>query len=544
MTLIRTPAARRAAALQVCLAAVLLSSNAAQPIAGEPAQTRVRTPPAPPIGTAVARGQSTTGDITGLTPERAEVLVDAARRGLDHVPGEVLVKFRAGTTTAGLTRALSALRAPQSAAELQWRGGIARIVDPGEPDARRLAERLARQPEVEYAEPNYIRRVPLAASTFARPERLAAVPSGVPNDPDYSDLQWNLSMLNMPAAWDISPGGKSSVVVAVVDTGVTTASTTLNRRLWVGQAFETLPLRFEVSPDITSSRFASPRDFAFEPGGPVLDFDGHGTHVASTIAEDANNLRSVAGIAYSVRIMPVKVCVGFWEVMLFRAAANVPGYAPTNSGGCSSQDIADGIRYAADNGAKVINLSLGGTFPSTIEREAIVYAVNRGAVVVNAVGNSFEEGNPPDYPASYAPAIEGLISVAAVGKSKSRAYYSGTGSHVEMAAPGGSSRDGGGEDRGFIWQVTLVPTDQDPLATPRPRFDRYAEIGYSGTSMATAHVSAAAALLVSQGVTSPRAIEAILKATAEDLGAAGRDDSFGYGLVQPRTALFGQGIRR
>jgi serine protease len=299
-----------------------------------------------------------------------------------------------------------------------------------------------------------------------------------------------------------------------------------------------------VSSDITGSKFVSARDFAFEPGGPVLDFDGHGTHVASTIAEDGNNLRSLAGIAYSVRIMPVKVCVGFWELMIFRAEVNATGYIPTDSGGCASEDIADGIRYAADNGAKIINLSLGGPSPSSIERDAITYAVSRGAIVLNAVGNAFESGNPPDYPSTYAPSIEGLVAVGAIGKSKTRAYYSGTGTHVEIAAPGGSSRDGGGEDRGFIWQVTLLPSDQDVLVTPRPRFDRYAEIGYTGTSMATAHVSAAAALLVSQGVTNPRAIEAILKATAEDLGTAGRDDSFGYGLVQPRVALFGQGIRR
>ena len=136
------------------------------------------------------------------------------------------------------------------------------------------------------------------------------------------------------------------------------------------------------------------------------------------------------------------------------------------------------------------------------------------------------------------------MAVGAVGKSKTRAYYSTTGSYLEIAAPGGSNRDGGGEDLGYIWQVTLLPTDSNVLLTPRPRFDRYAEVGYSGTSMATAHVTAAAALLVSQGVTSPRAIEAVLKSTALDLGAPGRDDSFGFGLVQPRAALFGLGIRR
>jgi serine protease len=348
----------------------------------------------------------------------------------------------------------------------------------------------------------------------------------------------------MPRAWDINPGGSSTVTVGVVDTGVTSEPATLTRPLWVGQRFETVDLPFGISPDLSASRIVSPRDFAFEPGTRVLDFEGHGTHVASTIAEDGNNARSLAGIAYNARLMPVKVCVGFWELMLERAAFGVSGYIPPDSGGCATEDIAAGIRYAVDNGAKVINLSLGGEEPAPIERDAILYAVANGAIVVCSAGNNFEHGNRPDYPASYGPSIEGLLSVGAVGKSRTRAYYSGTGAHVEIAAPGGSSRDGGDEDEGFVWQVTLRPSDQDILDTPRPRFDRYSEVGYSGTSMAAAHVSAVAALLVSQGVTNPKAIEAILKTTALDLGTPGRDVSFGYGLVQPRTALFGMGIRR
>jgi serine protease len=241
--------------------------------------------------------------------------------------------------------------------------------------------------------------------------------------------------------------------------------------------------------------------------------------------------------------MPVKVCVGFWELMLERAAAGVPGYLPTSAGGCPSEDIAAGIRYAVDNGARVINLSLGGSDPAPVEREAILYAISQGAFVATSMGNAYETGNTPDFPAAYAPAIDGLMSVGAIGKSRTRAYYSSTGSHVEIAAPGGSGRDGGGEDEGFVWQVTLLPPDQDVIETPRPRFDRYVEVGFSGTSMAAAHVSAMAALLISQGVTNPRAIEALIKSTAIDLGSSGRDDEFGYGLIQPREALFGMGIR-
>ena len=478
-----------------------------------------------------------------MTAARVEAFVDADRRGLGYLPGEVLVKFKAGTTTEGRERALSALRGRPAATRLRWRGGVARLTDPSEPNAHVLADRLARQPEVEYAHPNYIRRLPGQASPSYAPRRTGANPLGVPNDPSYRDLQWNFALLGMPAVWDINPGANPSIIVAIVDTGVTTEVASLIRALWVGQAFETVTLPFDISPDLSPFRTVLPRDFTFEPGERVLDFDGHGTHVASTIAEDANNEESLAGMAYNVRFMPVKVCVGFWELMIERAAAGVPGYLPESVGGCPTEDIAAGIRYAADNGARIINLSLGGEDPAPAEREAIVYAISRGAFVATSAGNAYEVGNTLDYPAAYAPAIDGLMSVAAVGKSQTRAHYSSTGSHIEIAAPGGSSRDGGGEDEGFVWQVTLLPPDQDVFETPQPRFDRYVEVGYSGTSMAAAHVSAMAALLMSQGVTNPRAIEAVIKSTALDLGSPGRDNEFGYGLIQPRAALFGMGIR-
>jgi serine protease len=248
-------------------------------------------------------------------------------------------------------------------------------------------------------------------------------------------------------------------------------------------------------------------------------------------------------MAYRVRIMPVKVCVGYWELMLAQAAENVTGYVPSDAGGCSDDAIATGIRYAADNGARVINLSISGTDPAPSIRDAMGYAVSKGAFVAVAMGNEFQDGDPIEYPARYAPNIDGVMSVGAVGKSSTRAYYSSTGGHLEIVAPGGSDRDGGGEDQGYVWQVTLRPDDSDPLLLDVPRFDRYAEVGYIGTSMATPHVSALAALLMSQGITDPKMVEAMIKASAKDLGTPGRDDEYGAGLIQPRTALFGLGIR-
>ena len=525
--LTRTRRARTAAALCGIVVSALVAGSG-----GASAQRR-----------AVPRFPVQGPGIGGLSPARVEAFLEADRRRLGYLPGEVLVKFRPGTTAAGQRRALSALRSRPAATRLQWRGDVARLTDPSEPNARVLAVQLSRQPEVEYAHPNYIRRVPREASSRYAARRTGTNPAGVPDDPSYRDLQWNFDLLGMPAVWDINPGGNADVIVAVVDTGLTTETTALMRALWVDQGFETVVMPFDVTPDLSRQRVVLPRDLTFEPGERVLDFDGHGTHVASTIAEDANNGESLAGMAYNVRLMPVKVCVGFWELMLERAAAGLPDYLPADAGGCPTEDIAAGIRYAADSGARVINLSLGGEDPSPAEREAILYAISRGAFVATSAGNSYETGNAVEYPAAYAPAIEGLMAVAAVGKSRTRSYFSSTGSHIEIAAPGGNNRDGGGEDEGYVWQVTLLPPDQDVLSTLRPRFDRYVEVGYSGTSMAAAHVSAMAALLMSQGVTNPAAIEAIIKSTAVDLGASGRDHEFGYGLIQPRAALFGMGIR-
>ncbi len=464
-----------------------------------------------------------------LTPERALAIVLATDRKLDYVPGEVLVRFRPGVGVAGQQRALTALRSKPAAANFRWVGDVAVVTDRSELDATILAAQLASQPEIAVAEPNYLYRT-----------------SATPNDPGFSQRQWNMTALDMPRAWDINPGATDTIIAAVVDTGITSVARSYSFQTWNGRTTQAVLVPFNLNPDFKASRIVGARDLVFWDG-PVLDMHGHGTHVASTIGEETNNSLAEAGIAYRVKLMPVKVCVGFWEVQFVMSATGYRGFVPPNVGGCPTSEVAEGIRYAADNGAKVINLSLGGFEPSAIVRDAVAYAVGKGAFIAIAMGNEFEDGNPVGYPAAYAADLDGVMSVGALGRSLVRSFYSNTGPHNEISAPGGDDRDGGAG--GMIWQSTIFRTDSNPATVIAPRFDRYAESAFEGTSMAAPHVAGTAALIISQGVTTPAAVEALIKKTARFLGTPkvgtpGRNEEYGYGLIQPRAALLGFGLAR
>jgi serine protease len=247
--------------------------------------------------------------------------------------------------------------------------------------------------------------------------------------------------------------------------------------------------------------------------------------------------------------MPVKVCQGYWEIMFARGSAGTPGFASQGAATCPVSTIALGIRYAADNGARVINISLGGAGASTTLRDALIYAVGRGCFIALSAGNEFEKGSPANYPSAYAAEIDGVMSVAAVGRSLRHAYYSSAGPSVEISAPGGDVREGG--TSAGIWQHTILFDDSDPARVRLPRFDRYAEASYQGTSMASPHVAGIAALMMSQyrGPLAPAFVEQIIKLTARpcdaldcnpataQVGTTGRNDTFGYGLIQARAAV-------
>ena len=487
------------------------------------------------LGTARPHAQPATS-LAATTPavtDRAHALalLQALRANLDHVPGEVLVKFKSGTDTGAQAAVMGLAPAPTGGRRTRWIGELAVVtVDEGAPVAA-VAERLAREPEVEYAQPNHLVRL-----------------SAAPNDPGLS-RQWNLNAIDAPRAWDINPGG-ADVLVAVIDSGVTNFTGDVGYRLWTGDRFDDVSVAYRTNPDLDTARFAAGLDttstrlvISGVATQPVLDTDGHGTHVASTIVQSTNNNFGFAGLAYGARLMPVKACFSYWDVQFLLSALGEPGFVPPDfTGACATTDVVAGIRAAADAGAKVINLSLGGPGRSPAYIDALNYAVQRGAFVAIAVGNSFEEGNPVEYPAGYGPDIAGVMSVGSVGLSLRRAYYSNTGSHLEIVAPGGDGRDGG--IGGLIFQAGLFEPDFDPETIIVPRFDRYSESAKQGTSMASPHVAGLAALLYSQGITSPGAIEAAIKLFARDLGDPGTDTQFGAGLIDARATLRGLGLAR
>jgi len=492
--------------------------------------------------------------------------IQRARAGgdSDYVPGRVIVKFRDQSSSADREGAVrEAIGEP--AAFITQRPEHANFdlvrIDSAD-DAEVAAETLSYEPAVEYAQAAY---------------RIHA--SMIPNDPAYrAGDQCNLPLIGLEKAWDIQPNAGASIIVAVLDTGMAYMNTTITPTI---PAFSQNGFKYPALGKVTipysaalqlvgagnAGRIVAPHDFIWNSTTPI-DFDGHGTHVAGTIGQLTNDGSGPAGVAFNVKLMPVKVLDGVWDDLF-----GSPNQA-------TDDIVAQGIRYAADNGANIINMSLGRTSPANCGQpfppsgcapaleDAIRYAVGKGVFIAISAGNDGEDpAHPTSTPAEIANRVQGAVSVAAVDRRAvgavgsgcrpttaepdlCHAYYSSTGSRVEMAAPGGSDH-GFGRD-GFIYQQTfdyrVTDTFDSDIVKPAdytaPRFDVFATVGYIGTSMASPHIAGVAALMMAQGIRKPADIEAVMEKYAIDLGAVGRDESFGFGLIDARAVLRGMGAAR
>jgi len=403
---------------------------------------------------------------------------------LKYVPGVIVVKFREGLTVGEVRERAKSLggRILQSSRFSDFE----LIEIPETMTVPQAVEFFSIEPDVVYAEPNYYRY-----STFR------------PSDPYYS-LQWHFQQIDMEDGWDINFGADPSVIVAVIDSGV---------------AFEDYK-GFRQAPDLEGTRFVSGYDFVDDDHHPndegAGDGFGHGTWVTGVIAQTTNNGLGVSGIAFNATIMPLRVLDA------------------TGTG--TAADVAEAIRFATLNGARVINLSLGGEEEAQAEHEAIQFAYSNGVVLVAASGNERDEPEPPSdvcYPARY----KEVLAVGATDYLKKRAYYSNGGPSLDVVSPGGditADRNDDGYADGVLQQSFLAP-----------EYDEFYYFFASGTSGASPHVAGIVAMLISQyRITDPEVIYDAIRFTAVDLGPPGKDNGYGWGLVNARDLLLGLGINR
>jgi len=462
-------------------------------------RSRVPRQSAPIREDGVARASNTKQAMLSQPPREAvsfDTPIDSPRHARadrpTYVPGHIVVKFAENVSDRAI-RAMSAFVGASAITEPSY-ADFSYVMIPPDSDPVEAAAILRGQPGVIYAEAD-----------------AALYPDYEPNDPLYK-YQWGLQKLDMPRSWDINRGTSGKITVAVLDSGV---------------AYLTKGAMVQA-PDLAGTAFVPGWDFIWNDNEPV-DLDGHGTHVTGTIAQTTNNNVGVAGMAFNVKIMPIKVLYAEWD------------YAWDAPYPYGSSTLARGIRYAVDNGARVMNLSLGAKAPNQATLDAMQYAIGKGAFLVVSAGNDGNAQNVATWPASYCKDLDGAIAVAALDYNYQRAPYSTHRDYVEIAAPGGNTEADANHD-GYadgILQQTF-----DGAAQESGIFNRFAYRFEEGTSMAAPHVTALAALLMDQGITSPVAIEAAMKKFATDLAPAGRDNDTGYGAIEPRATLRGLGVAR
>jgi len=306
----------------------------------------------------------------------------------------------------------------------------------------------------------------------------------MPNDPFYEKQAWHMEMINLREAWQYATG--KGVTVAIVDTGISGKDS-----------------KYPMVPDLKETCMVPGYNFVDDNTDPY-DRNSHGTHVGSSVAESTNNNLGGVGVAYNACLMPLKVL--------------------SDRGSGSTEDIAEAIVWAVDNGAQVVNMSLGGGGYSQVMQNAITYAVDNNVIVMCAAGNGGRA--KIEFPA----AMDGCLAISSVGPDANLAYYSSYGEGGEgifIASPGGNTRDFGND--GGVWQSTVDPNDPN----------QWVMAPYQGTSMATPIAAGSVALVISAFLEADGDYdrEDVIDLLADTATEKGDDFRYGYGIINPAEAV-------
>jgi thermitase len=421
-----------------------------------------------------------------LNPVHAEIL--ALDTDGQYVPGQIIVKFTPGAARSEIAEANRARPKEEMQAERTW----ILEVEPGE--EVEIANNLAKNPNIEFAEPNYIYSViPCATGDCEAPNDLQFGAKWDLHNTGYvtntagqvvaetgvkgADIAW-LEAYEYLRNSGITP---ATAVLGVIDTGIRANHQDLAGKVLAGRNF--CPSFLCLVGTVNAANWA--------------DDNGHGTHVAGIAAAHGNNTHGTPGVAFvpEAKLLAIKVCGG-------------------PLGLCNAAGISNGITWAVNNGAHVLNLSLGGGAPSVATQTALQFALANNVLPICASGNDGAEA------VSYPAAFPECMAVASSNWSDERASYSNAGPEIEVAAPGG---DVGNAPHSYI------------LASYHSNDTSYAYL--AGTSMATPQVAGLATLLRASGMTNMADVRARIRGTADDIAAEGFDNATGHGRINVYRAL-------
>lgn len=364
----------------------------------------------------------------------------------NELSGELVLKLAPGSSLSIQARASGPQAAGLNSILRRARAGLARELGPGSATYR---VRVGASADLVALRAN-------PAVVFAEPNHLRSQ-MRTPDDPVLTQ-QWALRDIHAYEAWDITTGG--DITIAILDTGVSPSHPDLSKKLLRGHDF-------------------------FNGDDDPSDDEGHGTYTAGVAAASSNNGVGIAGICWGCKILPVKVL--------------------GSRGQGDDATIAEGLRWAVDQGVRIISMSLGGPEDTQVMRDAVGYAHDHNVLVIAASGNGQAEGNLPNYPAAY----PSVLAVSATNSTDGVTGFSTTGSFVDIAAPGVG-----------LWSTLWTPRDGNTYGVA------------NGTSASCPHVAGAAALaLTLRPDLSADQLAEVLEAAADDQGAPGKDPEYGYGRL-------------